>query len=138
MAIIEELGLEAKVSINGSAAAEYLDEEPNADGDPRGQTTKTCHHYVESIDNAEFAIHVGVIPGNNAGQKWIGRSPGNALLFSVAFDGGLNVAGKWVDQRSGSRSLDGVYKRANATMRKFCFAPVSTGWLPAYSDDSQR
>jgi gamma-glutamyl:cysteine ligase YbdK (ATP-grasp superfamily) len=56
MAIIEELGLEVKVQVDGSAGAEYTEEEPEIIEDACSKTTKACHRYVESVDNAEFAI----------------------------------------------------------------------------------
>ncbi|KAL2276409.1 hypothetical protein FJTKL_00923 [Diaporthe vaccinii] len=68
MAIIEELGLEVKVQVGGSAATEYTDPEPDVD-DACTETTRACHRYVESVDNAEFAIHVGLIAGVNTGQE---------------------------------------------------------------------
>ncbi|KAJ0124950.1 hypothetical protein J7T55_006293 [Diaporthe amygdali] len=126
MAIIEEFGLEVKVKVNGSVAAEYPDEEPDIDGDAWGPATKISYHYVESIDNAEFAIHVGVPSGSNAGQKWIRHSRKHALTFWLAFDGGRDAARKTIHQRSNSFLLEGVHNWARTTMRKFRFAPVST------------
>lgn len=135
MAIIKELGLQVKVKVNGTASAEYLDEEPDDNYDSGSQNTKTCHYYVESVDNAEFAIHVGLIAGTNTGQEWIGRSQNHALRFSVAFDGGREVARTWITQRSGPRELKGIYGPTNTTLRKFCFAPVSTGQFQTYSEN---
>lgn len=135
MAIIEELGLEVKVKVNGSVAAEYPDEEPDIDGDGWGPATKISYHYVESIDNAEFAIHVGVPSGSSTGQKWIRRSPKHALAFWLAFDGGRDAASQAIHQRSSPLLLEGVQNWARTTLRKFRFAPVSTGRLPARFDD---
>lgn len=135
MAIIEELGLEVKVKVNGLALAEYPDEE-HVDSNHAGtQTPNACHHYVESIDHAEFAIHVGLIAGTNTAQEWISYSPNNTIDFSVAFDGSHYTAGKCVTRHSRPKLLDGVYNEANATLRKFRFAPVSIGRLPAYFVD---
>lgn len=135
MAIIEELGLEVKVNVNGSAAAEYPDEEPDIDDDARRQTTHACHHYVESVDNAEFAIHVGLTPGTNTGQKWISRSRSHGLSFLVAFDGGHDVAAASVHRHRLSRLLDSVEDRESQTIRKFLFTPVTTGRSPARYED---
>lgn len=131
MAVIEELGLEAKVIVNGSAAAEYRDEEPGVDDAAHGPATKTSHSYVEAVHEGEFKIRVGLLPGVNPGQKWIDRSPNNALGFSVAFDGGHEIVKTFVSRSSGPRLLDHIYNEANATLRKFCFALVSTGRVPA-------
>lgn len=133
MAIIEELGLEVKVNVNGSASAEYPDEEPNVD-DTRGQITKACHHYVESVDNAEFGIHVGLIPGTNTGQEWTSRSQNHGLSFSVAFDGGPVVAAKSVLKHRNTALLGGVPNWEDRNLRKFLFSPVTTGRSPAHCD----
>lgn len=133
MAIIEDLGLEVKVLVDGSATAEYKDEEP--DEHAVSQTIKTCHHYVESIDNAEFAIHAGLLPGLHTGQEWIPRSRDHGLSFLVAFDGGPSVAAKMVYKHHTSRLLEGISNRANQTLSKFRFAPVSTGRPPTHFDD---
>lgn len=127
MAIIEELGLQVNVNVNGIAAAEYPDEKPDDKYEPGSKTTKVCHHYVESVDNAEFAIHFELIAGINTGQLWISRSQNNALCFSVALDGGRDVTATWVTERSGPREVKGIYGPGNTTFRKFCFAAVSTG-----------
>lgn len=133
MAIVEDLGLEVKIQVDGSATAEYTDEEP--DEDTLSQTYKTCHHYVESIDNAEFAIHVGLIQGTSTGQEWIGRSREHRLSFSVAFDGGPTVTSNSVYKHQTSLLLDGIHNPANQTLSKFRFAPVSTGKPPSHFDD---
>jgi hypothetical protein len=75
-AIIEEPGLEVKVLVDKFATAEYTDAVTNKDDDADqacGKTARVCHRYVESIDNAEFTIHVGLIMGSNITQDWIGR-----------------------------------------------------------------
>lgn len=130
-AIIKELGLEVRINVNGSAAAEYKDEESYVGDGAHGQVAHTRHHYVESVDNAEFSIHVGLVPGTNTGQEWVSFSPKNVLMLMVAFDGGRAVAVKCINQLSGTGQVQGVYKKADATLRKFCFAPVSIGRLPA-------
>ncbi|KAL2290132.1 hypothetical protein FJTKL_00623 [Diaporthe vaccinii] len=126
MAIIEKLGLEVKVKVNGSPAAEYPDEERDVDDDAGGRITNACHHYVESIDNAEFTIHFGLTPGFKTGHGWISRSRNHGLLFSVAFDGGHTVAKTVVHQRHNPQLLQGVYDRETRTLRKFLFTPVTT------------
>jgi hypothetical protein len=131
MAIIEELGLNVKVQVNGSAAAEYPDEEPDVEDANCSETTKACHRYVESVDNTEFAIHVGLIPGSNTAQEWIGRSPYHRLAFSAAFDGGRNVISTTVSQLHTSDLFEGIHNRETQTLRKFRFAPVSTGTSPS-------
>lgn len=80
---------------------------------------------MESIDNAEFAIHAGLIAGTNTGQLWISRSQNNTLCISVALDGGRDVVLSRVTQRSGPREMKGLY--GPTTLRKFFFAAVSTG-----------
>lgn len=132
MAIIKELGLEVKVNIDGSSAAEYPDQEPDVDHGPTSQATKACHHYVESIDNAEFAIHAGLIPGSNTGRDWIGRSQDHRLHFSVALDGGHDVAAVCLSQHHNTVRLVGVHNRMDQTLRKFLFSPVTTGRSSAY------
>lgn len=129
MAIIEDLGLEVKVLVDGSATAEYKDEEPDVDlvDDAPSQITTARHHYVESIDNAEFAIHVGLISGQHTGQEWMARSRDHGLAFSVALDGGPNIASRAVYRHCTSRLLQGIQNPANQTLSKFRFAPVSTG-----------
>ncbi|KAI3394306.1 hypothetical protein diail_2953, partial [Diaporthe ilicicola] len=124
MAIIEKLGLEVKVKVNGSTAAEYRDEEPDVE-DAYGQAVKT-YHYVESVDNAEFVLQAGVLPGIKTSRRWLSRSEKHALSFAVAFDGGHDAAARLVHQSSGPQPLDGVLDSANGTLRKFRFAPVST------------
>ncbi|KAG6360097.1 hypothetical protein INS49_011153 [Diaporthe citri] len=109
MAVIEELGLEVKVNVNGSAAAECPDEEPDVNNNARRQTANVCHRYVESVDNAGFAINVGLIPGTNTGQEWVGRSQNHGLSFTVAFDGGHNVATVVIRQRRNTELLEGVH-----------------------------
>ncbi|KAL1855796.1 hypothetical protein Daus18300_010971 [Diaporthe australafricana] len=124
MAIIEELGLEVKVKVNGSTAAEYPDEEPDADDNSQG----TCSRYVESVDNAAFFVQAGVLPGPKGpktSQEWFSRSQNHALSFTVAIDGGHAVEAVLVDQNSGPRRLEGIRNTADKTMRKFRFAPVS-------------
>lgn len=135
MAIIEKLGLEVQVKVNGSPAAEYPDEERDVDDDAGGRITNACHHYVESIDNAEFTIHFGLTPGFKTGHGWISRSRNHGLLFSVAFDGGHTVAKTVVHQRHNPQLLRGVYDRKTRTLRKFLFTPVTTGKSPARCED---
>lgn len=130
MAVIEELGIEVKVNVNGSAATEYPDEEPDVDA--RRQTANTRHHYVESVDNTEFAIHVGLIPGTNTGQEWISRSQNHGLSFQVALDGGPDVAAASVFKHQNTELLEGVPNCEDRTLRKFLFSPVTTGRSPAY------
>lgn len=130
MAIIEELGLEVKVKVNDSTAAEYPDEEPDAEDNAYGQAIRSCYHYVESVDNAAFYVQAGVFPGPKGpktSQEWFSRSRNHALSFTVAIDGGHAVEAVLVDQHSGPRRLEGIRNTADKTMRKFCFAPVSTG-----------
>ncbi|POS76811.1 hypothetical protein DHEL01_v204782 [Diaporthe helianthi] len=126
MAIIEELGLEVKVQVDGSTAAEYEDREPNKDDRVRSQTTKVCHRYVEAVDNAEFSIDVGVIPGYNTGREWIGMSQDHGLSFSVALDGRNFAAASIHHERQISKLVKGIYDHESQTLRKFRFAPVST------------
>lgn len=135
MAIIEEIGLEVKVKVDGSEASEYPDEEPDIDDDARSQTTESCYHYVKVVDNAEVAIHVGVTPGINTGQEWISRSPNHTLRFSAAFDGGQYVAATMVLQGCKTRLMEGVYDPENQTFRKFLLKPVTTGRFLADCDD---
>lgn len=135
MAVIEELGLEVKVMVNGSAAAEYPDKEPDVNNDARRQSANACHHYVESVDNAEFAIHVGLISVFNTGREWISRSRNHGLSFSVAFDGGSDVEAVFVDQHRNTVLLEGAHNQENQTLRKFLFTPVTTGRSPAPCQD---
>ncbi|KAH8743369.1 hypothetical protein F5883DRAFT_477156 [Diaporthe sp. PMI_573] len=114
MAIIEELGVEVKVQIGASAATEYIDPEPYVDNDAHSQTTNICHRYVESVDNAEFAIHVGLIPGTNVGQQWIGSSRKHALSFSVTIDG-TGASKTTVRHDKISKLLEGIHSRENQT-----------------------
>lgn len=126
MAIIKELGLEVRINVNGSAAAEYKDEEPHVDDGAQGQIPHTCHHYVESVDNTEFIIRVGLVPGTNTGQEWVSSSPNNALYFLVAFDGGRAVAGKYVDQRPSS----GQVRASTITQPQPCASSASLPCRP--------
>lgn len=128
MTVIEELGLEVKILVDGSTAAEYADEEPDVDlnTNPHSQTTKTRHHYVESVDNAEFAIQSNIIPGSNIAQEWISRSQNHGLSFAVAFDGGRTANKMLARQNNTSILFSGIYDFANQTMAKFRFASVST------------
>lgn len=135
MAIIAELGLEVKFKVNGSTAAEYPDEEPDVDDDAHRQTANICHHYVESVDNAEFAINVGLIPGTNTGQEWVSRSQNHGLSFTVALDGGHNLEAVVIYQRCNTALLEGVHDQGAQTLRKFLFTPVTTGKSPALFED---
>lgn len=137
MAIIEKLGLQVKVKVNGAAAAEYPDKEPDDNYDTGSQTTHACRHYVESFDNAEFAIHVGLGPGTKTGQEWISRSQHHSLCFSVAFDGGHDVAATLVSQHHETGLLEGIRNHENQTLRRFIFAPVTTGRSIAHYDGSK-
>ncbi|KAH8743527.1 hypothetical protein F5883DRAFT_722602 [Diaporthe sp. PMI_573] len=122
MAIIEELGLEVTVKVGGAAATEYEDPGPDVN-DARTQMTQACHHYVESVDNAEFAIHVGLIPGRNTAQEWIARSRNHGLSFLVIDGGG--VSSVTIHQHHISKLLRGIHDGKTKTLRKFRFAPVS-------------
>jgi hypothetical protein len=135
MAIIEELGVEVRVQVGGAAVTEYTDPEPDVN-DACAQTTKVCHRYIESFDNAEFAIHVGMIPGVNTGQEWIGGSRNHGLSFLLEIDGDA-VSSLMVHQDHISEVLKGIYDGENQRLRKFHFASVSTSRSRLIVDESK-
>lgn len=128
MAVIDELGIEVKVIVNGTEATEYIpDEEPDFDGDNFDPSTKTCCRYVESIDNAEFAVRAAVMSERDKpGNKWLDDSKTNGFAFSLSFDGGKKAAGFLVDQNHRVSIRDSTYDAATSTKRNFRFASVST------------
>lgn len=131
MAVIDELGVEVKVIVNGTEATEYIpDEEPDFDGDNFDPSTKTCCRYVESIDNADFAIRAAVTSGRNKpANKWLDDSKTNSLSFSLSFDGGDKAAGWLINQNRRFVIGDSTSDAATSTKRNFRFASVSTGGL---------
>lgn len=128
MAVIDELGVEVKVIVNGTEATEYIpDEEPDFDDDNFDPSTKTCCRYVESIDNADFAIRAAVTSGRNKpANKWLDDSKTNGLSFSLSFDGGDKVAGLLINQNRRFVIGDSTSDAATCTKRNFRFASVST------------
>ncbi|KUI73783.1 hypothetical protein VM1G_09341 [Cytospora mali] len=126
MAIIEELGIEAKILVDGSAATEYTpDEEPEIEGDNFGPSTRVCCRYVEAIDNAHFALHAGIASVNSPGNKWLEESWENGFSFGISIDGGKTVSSQIVQQYQYD-TLQGVIDGQTGTIRKFRFASVST------------
>lgn len=130
MAIIDELGLEVKILVNGSAATEYTpDEETQIDGDNFTPSTKTCCRYVESIDDAQFAIYARVEPGTKPEGKWIEGSEASGFTVELAFDGGATVDRFMLNRRYKTSTREGITSEAGDSVRRFRFASLSTGVL---------
>lgn len=130
MTILEPLGLKVKVLINGRDAQEYPDEEPDAAVDGFSPNTPTTHHYVESIDGADFCIQVTAKP--LAAERWIDNVENGAIRFYIDVDGQNSVARGTATSDRLTHTVSGVkiYAGPVIALRNFHFAPVSTGRCP--------
>lgn len=126
MAVIEHLGLAVSIEINGVATPEYDDPEPSDNiGDPA--FTAVCNKYIESQDDAEYAIHCRVTDE----QKWLRESENRAINFTPVIDG------KWIPGsliEPGYRDLDETHIKGNRSgstttpmLQRFRFTAVKTG-----------
>lgn len=128
MAIIDELGLEANILVNGLESTEYIpDEDEELEGDGFDPSTKRCYRYVESIDDAHFPIRLGLTSKKKVGRKWIEISRDHALRMELSFDGRKMMTGTHIRQGYEVRTLKSVVDGMNGMKRKFWFSPVTTG-----------
>ncbi|KAK7748029.1 hypothetical protein SLS53_001281 [Cytospora paraplurivora] len=128
MAIIDDLGLEVKILVNGSVATEYVpNEETQADGDKYGPSTKICCRYIESINDAHFAIHGGLTSKHKVAGQWIRNSQNSACSFTFFVDG-RKIDSALIhnihNRHRNAAILEGV-REANK-LRRLRFASVST------------
>ncbi|ROW06413.1 hypothetical protein VMCG_04360 [Cytospora schulzeri] len=126
MAIIHELGLEVSVLVDGAEATEYTPDEEAEVDDDFGPSTERHHCYVESIDDAHFAVRARVTSENKIGKKWIEKSPQHAFLVDLVFDGKHSGGSIKLDKRRNPHFQDGAVDCTTKTKRKYRFASVST------------
>lgn len=126
MAIIEELGLEVKIIVEGEPAKEYMDTEPSLEGIKLGSDTRTSHCYIESREDIEFSIQIQVLPRVSSATHWI-KPKTHCLCFYPSFDGGPYLDGLIVSQAGRTHTDCGIESEAKGTLRKFRFSSVSTG-----------
>ncbi|ROW12876.1 hypothetical protein VPNG_04664 [Cytospora leucostoma] len=127
MAIIDNLGLEVKILVNGSAATEYVpDKEDQADGHNFGPSTKICCRYIQSIDDAHFAISAGLTWKHKVAEQWIKESQNNCCGFDFSVDGRRIDVLLISKRHEGAIILEGFHDRRSNTLREFRFASVST------------
>lgn len=130
MAIIDELGLEVKILVDGREASEYHpDETTEFDGDGYVPSTKKCYRYVESKDEAHFAIQAGVLPDDKPAHKWLQSSKSAGLQVNLSIDGEYIPGFPLMSDQRKMATCKGVSDRDNGLLRKFRFASVSTGGL---------
>lgn len=129
MAVIDELGLEAKVVVNGATAPEYDDPEPGSLGDKYSGNTVKCFRYVESTDDAEFEIAFQAHAYN-----WP-KTAGFALFFHLQVDG-KSVGSRLLKEKDGLRQqwingrvIQDTASHTGFSLQRTRFSKVLTGEL---------
>ncbi|KAK7748030.1 hypothetical protein SLS53_001282 [Cytospora paraplurivora] len=132
MAIIKNLGLEVNVLVEGVQAAEYQGGDFSETNDDFAAGTAKCHRYIESVDNAEFAIEVSATKNN----PWLKSSNDKHLLNYYIDVDDQEVEGVCLWKDKMYEVLEGVREyRSNAFgLRKFRFSPVH---IADDADDAQ-
>ncbi|ROW12888.1 hypothetical protein VPNG_04663 [Cytospora leucostoma] len=133
MAIIENLGIEVKVLMEGIQAAEYQGGDFSETNDDFGAGTAKCHRYIESVDNAEFAIEVSATKNN----PWLKTAQvKNCLNYYIDVDDHEEVEAVCLWKARMDEVLKGVreYRSNVPGLRKFRFTPVQIADDP---DDAQ-
>lgn len=123
MAILEDLGLEVEILVDGSPLQEYKDEADDPTDDGFGDEIRKCRRYVEVVEDAEFGVRCRVTPANNY------LNNGNEqLVFKIDLDGQENLESRALGTKT-QMLIDGKYKHDGQTLslRKFKFTTVATG-----------
>lgn len=131
MVLLNGLGLEVRVLVNGSLTTEYADNENDAGNDEYDQSTPRSFHYIESVSGAEFSIEVEAKPG--AAGRWLESGSKRAFRFYIDIDGEDSIARGTSES---SRLLDVVpgvkeFHKGCTKLRKFRFSTVHTGAFSA-------
>lgn len=131
MAIIEHLGLQIKVYISGSMAAEYIDPAPGVDPDFQispiqdNPAVPTCHRYIESFEDTEFSVEISVIKPDKPAEMWT-KNRDQAYSFSFTIDGSDDARLATLSHPNLGGMLYGVENYAQRTIKKFKFTRLST------------
>lgn len=136
MAIIDNLGLEVKVLVSGTPAAEYQGGDFSETDDDFGAGTAKCHRYIESVDDAEFAIELSA----KRAISWLEKSSNRALYFCIDVDGLQGIVRSYIDKmKDPKRVVMGVVNRETKpfTKRNFHFSPVHIGTFYSYKNQLQ-
>jgi hypothetical protein len=89
MAVIDGLeGLQVSVIVQGQPTAEYEDVDAT-DYPSDSPAMKTCHKYVESKDDAEFAVRVELTPESGITE------PNHGVAIAIDIDG-QQVTTNWL------------------------------------------
>lgn len=128
MAIIEQLGMFANVTVEGTPLPEYEDPEPECEEMAEDGFTSVRNKYVEAKDDSEFSVSFGV--SNWQIQSYKSHDPNFAVLFSCYVDGEC-VYKPYLDRDTPTAKLEGVKELdpvTNSTkLRRFKFASITTG-----------
>jgi hypothetical protein len=122
MAILKSLGLSVTVNINGVAAVEYDNPDPNPD--KKYPDVPCVSKYIESKDNTEYSISCQALPQHT----WLSKGKKNILRFIVRADGEHEqgtIYSSSDQTRQAPVEIQGVVNRD--FIRKFKFSAIQTG-----------
>lgn len=128
MAILEDLGLEVKIIVNGAPLQEYEDKEADLSDDGFGGKTRKCRRYVEVDGDTEFGVQLHVTPNNN----YLDGNKQKRLRFCLDLDGQEELEARLMNLACNPVLLDGKdeYNGWTLVSRRFRFTTISTGTYP--------
>lgn len=123
MAILEELGLEVKIIVDGSPLREYEDKEQNPANDGFGDEIPKCRRYVEVTGETEFGVQLDA----TSNEKYF--CPTKALKFAIDLDGKDEIQNRVLKSQHLTSLVEGKEEHDGQefTLRRFRFTNVSTG-----------
>lgn len=125
MVLLEDLGLEVQILVNGKLAEEFEDRKSDDLGDDVGSQTSMAHRYIESVAGATFSISAGVISKSCPAKDWLDADGENTFKFLLSIDGKA-VGSTWVDSDRLTGIVNGVKDLLSNTIQRFQFATIST------------
>lgn len=121
MAVLQEMGLQVQVLVDGSPAQEYRDNVVEDVGDGIGSSPSSRHRYIESIAGAKLAVSLAAVPTCGSTRAWYDDDDDHIVRLLISIDG-KDSGTAWIHRKSKVRVVEGVYDRD--TMRPFQFAAI--------------
>lgn len=129
MVLLENLGLQLQVLVDGQTADEYLPPAQQNIGTERLDSQPyICHRYIESFANSHFSISFEAVGANGCLKEWIEADQNNAINFRIKLDG-QSVGGRVIDQELRKRICSEFFDLENRTRQYFQFASISPSAL---------
>ncbi|KAG6360096.1 hypothetical protein INS49_011152 [Diaporthe citri] len=124
MAILEDVGLEVNIIVNGSPLKEYEDKGADLSDDGFGDETRKCRRYVEVDGDTDFGVQLHVTSNN----KYLDGNKKKRLRFCLDLDGQEELEARLMNFARTPVLLDGKDEWNGQTYisRRFRFTTIST------------